>query len=377
MIALAAAVALPLAAVPSAAATLDPAVDQANWFWRDQVGGTIDPVGVPYPGQLPDQSVPKGNLAVAVDPRQASEPKQDPNKETYLSWALFDVPLESSVAAFTVTLPVDQEAKGNVFAEPPKLIACRPKQAWSAGDGAEPFAGKPKDDCEGAAPGTFDEKKQTYTFDLTPLAQEWVDGEANNGVAIRHALDYAKPFQVIFLPAEKVTAKMTYTPAVVASPPLTSPGDSGSVPPVVPMDTGAGSGSGVVPGIDPGSLAGNDVPTTGQDQSLNPPVTAGAQTTPVASRPFVPDTGPTVAFWLAVAVGVVLLGLTSLSLGDAAVPATAGRPPGGLSRALLKRGRTAGAAAAVTQTAGSTAAPASAPGAPDVASAVSTGRGVT
>jgi len=360
-IALAAAVALPLTAMPSAAATLDPAVDQANWFWRDQVGGTIDPVGVPYPGQLPDRSVPKGDLAVAVDPRQAGEPKQDPNKETYLSWALFDVPLKSSVTAFTVTLPLDQEARGNVFAEPPKLIACHPKQSWSGGDGAEPFAGKPKDDCESAAAGTFDEKKQTYTFDLTSLAQVWVDGEANNGVAIRHALDYAKPFQVIFLPPEKVKAKMTYTPAAVA-PPLT-PGGSGSVPPVVPGDTSADTGgSGVVPGIDPGSLEGNDVPT-GKDPSLSGPVTAGEQTTPVAARPpFVPDTGPTAAFWLAVAVGLVLLALTSLSLGDAAVPAAAGRAPGGLSRALAKRRRTPGGAAdAVAQPTTQAAAPTAAP----------------
>jgi hypothetical protein len=369
---LAAAVALPFAAAPSAAATAEPAVDQANWFWREQVGGTVDPVGVPYPGQLPDHTVPKGRLAVAVDPRQASDPKQDPNKETYLSWGLFDVPLESSVSSFKVTLTVDKEAKGNVFAEPPKLIACRPKQAWSGGDGAEQFAGKPKDDCEGAAPGSFNEKKQTYTFDLTSLAQEWVDGESNNGVAIRHALDYAKPFQVIFLPAEKVTAKMTYTPAVGSNLPPSTPGGSGAVPPAAPVDTGAGTGggSGVVPGIDPGNLAGNDVPT-GQDPSLTPPVTASGQTTPVAAQPIVTDTKPTPAFWLAVAVGVVLLGLASLSLGDAAVPAATTRAPGGLSRALQKRRRTAGAAARVM------APPAAASTAPGVPTPVVTGRGVT
>lgn len=369
--AIAAALALPFTATPTAAATLDPVVDQSNWFWREQVGGTIDPIGVPYPGQLPEHTVPKGDLAVAVDPRQSSDPKQDPDKETYLSWALFDVPLQSSVSSFQVTLPLDQEAKGNVFAEPPELIACRPKQAWSGGDGAEQFAGKPKDDCADAAPGKFDEKKKTYTFDLTSLAQEWVNGEANNGVAIRHALDYAKPFQVIFLPADKATATMTYTPAVSSTPPLT-PGGTGSVPPAAPpLDAGAGTGdTGVVPGMDPGSLAGDDVPTTGQDPSLTPPVTAPGATTPVAARPLVTDTKPTPAFWLAVVVGVVLLGLASLSLGDAAVPPAATRAPGGLSRALQKRRGTAGAAAGAV-------APAAESVPAGVASAVATGRGAT
>jgi hypothetical protein len=255
------------------------------------------------------------------------------------------VPLKSTVSSYKVTLAVDQEANGNVFAEPPKLIACRPKKAWSGGDGAEQFAGKPKDDCTDAAPGAFDDKKQTYTFDLTSFAQQWVDGAANNGVAIRHALDYTKPFQVIFLPADKATATMTYTPAVVSSP-APVPSDGAGAPPP-PIDTGTGGG-GVVPGLDPGNLDGGEVPT-GEDPSLNSPVTATGQTPAVAGRPFTPITKLGGAFWLAVAVGFVLLSLASLSLGDAMVPAALGRPPGGLSRALQKRRRTAGAASAVRQ----------------------------
>lgn len=342
--AIAAAVALPFAAAPVAAETAEPAVEQSNWFWREQVGGTIDPIGVPYPGQLPEHTVPKGDLAVAVDPRQASDPKQDPDKETYLAWGLYDIPTKSSLSSFKVTMPLDQEAKGNVFAEPPKLIACLPKQAWSGGDGAEQFAGKPKDDCSSAAAGTFDDKKKAYTFDLTSFAQTWVDGDTNNGVAIRHALDYAKPFQVVFLPADKVKAEMAYVPATTApTTQPTVPAASGGGAPAVPADPSLDAGSGgSIPGVDTGTLAGGevDVPTSTGAAGGPQPVTA-SQPTQTVPRALSFDTGPTPAFWLAVLGGVILLGLASLTLGDAAVPLAATQSRGGLTRALDKRRRAA------------------------------------
>jgi hypothetical protein len=339
----------PFGAVSAHAESGAPLVDQANWFWSRQVGGTIPGTPQPYPGSLPDPTMPqdKNDAAIAGNPAQQEKDPKGVEKETYLSFSLATIPLQSTVSKFTFTLPLDQEEKGNAYdpTAAPVLVACAPKGGWGQGQLGqlgEQFDGKPEDDCAAAPEGKFDATAKAYTFDITDLAQKWVNGDINFGVAIRHAEDYAAPYNLVVGPIDKITAAIEFTPYVAPPTPTTVPTPPPTVPTVAPPVTGTGNtGNG---------YSGNvSVPTVGTPAprpQVSPPapVTQPVQrpVTQVAARPLTQENGLPGGFWFGMLAAVVLIGVVSLVLGDPEVDVATQRERG-LDRALRRRAAGAGA----------------------------------
>lgn len=310
----------PFGTLPAHAATADVKVETASWFWASQTANAV-----PNAPALPPEAngVPKGNLPVAfkgeTEKDAAGDTVAKPDKETYLAWDIYFLPEGSTVDKFTFTLflnpdaeqlftpaftPPTQSSKGGQ----PALIACLPTAGFGEGE-AESYAIKPADDCTNRVFGEFDDKTQSYTFDATTFAQDWVDGTADNfGLGIRPDEDPNQaPFQLVFKGAADVKATITYTPAVEdeEEPPVVDP--FVPLPPAPPIDN---SGYAPVPQVQP------------QPQPQPQPAPVVVQTRApvsvnnVASSPLTTSRGLSPVFWFAMIGGVLLIGVTSMILGD-------------------------------------------------------------
>lgn len=332
----------PFGAVAAHADTAVALVDQTNWFWAEQVGGTVPNTPLPYPSGIPDATVPQdsNDLAVAGNPAQTQKEPKGVDKEAYLSFSFTTVPALSTVNTFTFTMPLDPAANGSAYdpQTPPVLIACAASGGWGQGNigqHGDQFDGKPSDDCAGAPKGTFDATKKTYTFDITATAQKWVNGDINFGIGIRNADTYTTPFNLVFGPVEKITASVDYTPPAPVVTPTVAPPPPVDQPVVQPpVSGGYGSGTVTPPVVNQPSAPAPQAPP------VAPPVVA-QPVTQVAARPLSQESGVPAAFWFAMLAAVVLLGAVSLVLGDPDVTVTGNRQRG-LDRAL--RRRAAGAA---------------------------------
>jgi hypothetical protein len=306
-------------------------VEQSAWFWAEQVGGEAAggvgwPVGVPRPAS----GVPEGDLAVAYTGKtevnaETKETESVPDKETYLRWDVYDVPEGSYVDSFVFTMFVDPAATTNtalpevaVPGQPakggqPVVVACLPKSGFAEADG-EPFLDKPQDNCSSQIVGAYDAVKKSYTFDASVIAQDWVDGLDNHGLAIRPMTDATDPFQLSFLPASKVTATLTYTPATPVAPvPTYEPAPF--FPPVQPpVDTNTGT-TVYTPGTAPQPAP---VPQTAPKPVVKAPKPMVVRN--VAASPLRSSRGLSGTFWFAMVGGVLLLGTMSLILGDPLEP---------------------------------------------------------
>lgn len=330
----------PIGTLPAhaqASTTAEVAVETSAWFWSAQTFGA-GPGDVPLPPVPTDPSgVPKGDLAVAY--KGDKETLKDgtevakPDKETYLAWDIYFIPEGSYVDSFTFTLFLDPDAEQlfvpqevEVETQPthfgqPDVVACLPTIGFGSGEG-DAFAVKPQDDCSEPLYGSYDEKTLSYTFDASVYAQDWVDGKDNFGLGFRPALDAPDPFQLVFKGAKDVKATITYTPAEAepTAPPV--------VDPVVPLPQPPTDVSVFVP-------SGPQVQPQPQAEPQAPPVVAVTQAPVVvqnvAASPLVTTRGLSPVFWLAMVAGVLLIGATSLILGDPLEPAAArgrARTPG-------------------------------------------------
>ena len=313
----------------SASTTVEVPVEVSAWFWKDQVSGS-GPGGVPLqPIPRDAAGVPKGDLAVAY--KGETETDEDgtkrsvPDKETYLQWDVYAVPEGSTVESFTFTMFLDPEAEQlygpgvavpshGTRGGPPAIVACAATIGFGEADG-DAFTAKPDDNCVDQVFGEFDEKTMSYTFHAAPYAQDWVDGKDNFGLGIRPMEDAADPFQLHFLPATKIKTTMTYTPpaAEPTVPPATF--EPIPLPPLPPTDT-----SGYVP------VAPEPQPQPQPQPQPSPVVEQPKQVvvTNVAATPLRASRALSPLFWFATAAGVLLLGVTSLILGDPIEPAAAG-----------------------------------------------------
>ncbi|HVT64792.1 MAG TPA: hypothetical protein VHD81_06545 [Mycobacteriales bacterium] len=316
----------------AAARTITVPVSQASWFWRGQPGA-IGSTGIAPPAQVPDASVPNGDLAVAGPeaPAAAGLPA-GPVAETYLAFDLAQVPVGSTITSFVVTLPVD--AKG-VSADPigASMIACPVRTGWAGGLQASAYGGKPTDGCDVHSPklraaGGGDH----YTVDITDLAQRWVTPNALNlGVAITdNPANSTTIYQVVFGPASALAhlaASVTYIPP--------EPQD-------VPPPTAGGA---VVPRPAPAPTPGHvpvitfePLPPGMPAEVAQPPAPTVAPVTPVVAMTVQPgdSSAPPLGFWIALILIVLLLGTTTFVLADPR-NATAIHPDRGVAKALRSR----------------------------------------
>ena len=291
-------------------------------------------------GTVADRVAP-GNLAVAAEANQE-------DKVSFLLFDLLEIVPGSMVTKATLTMPlVPNDADNASFGHAPeKVRACMAGPEGFNGDDAQSMQDAPARKCDKfAVAGKASADGKAYTFDVTKLAQQWVDAE-NDGVALTANEGAATtPFQVVFAAAEKASLALTYTPGAedeVLLPPVSVPTDTGST------DLG-GSFSGEVlpPPTDSGSLGTVSTPVL-PDPAPAPaavaPPAAAPQAAPAAAVPVSLETlQPTTAFWLGGLLLAAVLVLLSLIMGDPTVPAATQRPSR-LSKALSARQRgTAGA----------------------------------
>ena len=239
-------------------------------------------------------------------------------------WDLSAYPEGSIVEKFQVTLFVDPAGqnlalpKVEVPGQParagqPNIIACRPLVGFGEGEGIG-YISKPALDCRDSFSGSYDATTNSYTFDITVYAQDWIDGVIDNrGIGVRPEVDEDDPFQVTFFGPAKVLTLAEIIPGELEE----------EIPDLAPL-----------PDVDsdPGFSGGGTTfePTFPVVEPAPAPAPA-ANPAPVAPKPAVQffnraarpverdlTVGP--SFWLALLAGVGLLGVVSLVLGDPVVP---------------------------------------------------------
>ncbi len=340
-------VSVPLVGVGSAsAAVASETASTGAYYWQVNPGTqNVGPLGDQKP--FPDQAkgtdgVAEDDLAVAVTDVGSVD------KFSALRWDL-DALLPGSVvtkAVIVVPLSDNTGSRRTPTATPASVVACGVGDQGFADADAEPFIDAPKIMC-----ATFMAKAKpvdgAYEFDITALAQKWVD--SNDGVALYPSEEGLKqPFQQVFAPKSKARLTIAFTPppAEVVTPDLPeTPVDTGTV------DTGTiGTGSSSGGGFDGGSFGAGTAPLPAIGTVDAPPAVAlpqpQAQPAPQAAPPvqnFVPAAAASTpmrfdaATWTAVLGGAVLLLLASMSLGAAPVRTAPAVRTGGVGEQLARR----------------------------------------
>jgi hypothetical protein len=324
-------------AFAASARTVHPQVLQASWFWQTAEEQANPPVS---PGQLPatePSGVPAGDLAVAHTSNDASS-----SKLTAVAFSLGAAARTgTTIDAFTVRLTLDQSSgAGNVAASSATVVACLPTRLWPAGAGAD-ISSAPPVDCSAKVPAKV--SGSTYTFELAPIAQQWV-GSANLGVAfVNDPGNTQTPYQTVFTGAKSINVSMTYTPppAPVAVTHHSSSGAAGSATTGSANYSGTATSPASVAAAPPPSLGATTVQTP-PDASVPPqvapatPANAGASAQRPAAK--TAPARPSVPFWLAAAAIALLLAVAWAIVRDVAVPIPS-VSTSRLGRALLEQRR--------------------------------------
>lgn len=279
----------------------------SGWSWAP-------PGGAPLPASTVGAA---GDLVVGY----AGDSSGNPSAKAYLGFDLADVPAGAAVLSAPLTLTVDAAARSNVQPAGNTLRACLTAGAWVPGEGSDP-AKQPKDDCSVSSAGSYDATSGTYRFEIASLLDA-LRLTPERGIVIGPAAGYVAPsgtpFQLSFVAAKTLATAALDLPAVAVPEPAVT-----SAPPVsTPPASSGGSGWTASPGVVSGVIAGGTPPSAPQ------PVVAGAQ--PPAALPPVPvsvanraeiraalarSATPPTGFWLAGALGALVLGLVSWAVGD-------------------------------------------------------------
>jgi hypothetical protein len=303
------------AAQAASSQTVKPDVLQTAWFWQTAIQQANPPVAPPAAPPTEPSGVPDGDVAVANTASDGSSSKQ-----TALAFQVGALKAGATVTKFTLSLDIDASGT-NVNADEAPIVACLPTRLWPAKAGAS-YTDAPPTDCATKATPKVD--GDTYTFEISGIAQQWV-GEANVGVALINDPDNTStPFQAVFS-VKSIKAEMTYTPPI--APPPVDTGNTGQLGGV-----GAGTGNGAGTGsVSTGSTAATPpapvtLPPTGPTTTTTPdagqqPQVAGTtpSTAPAAlAKPA--SSSPNTAFWLAAIAIALIVVVAGVVLADDAVP---------------------------------------------------------
>jgi hypothetical protein len=304
------------AADATATSSTKPGVLQAAWFWETAYEQSNPPVAAgPAPANEPS-GVPDGDLAVAHTSNDASS-----SKMAALAFDIGTLTPGSIVNSFTFSVTVDSNPQAvNTGAAAAPIVACLPTRLWPAALGGD-YTDEPAVDCTNkVAPKV---NGSTYTFDITSIAQDWVNDQ-NFGVAlVNDPANTQTPFQVAFTGAKTVKATMSVTPGTpvtsTTTPPISSSGGTTSGSGGTTMSTGASFTT-------PGNVPPDTSVTTSGGQAQAPQVATGT-TTPqlkAVAKVSAASSAPSRGFWMGAAAFALLLLLLSLVLGDQPQPAAAG-----------------------------------------------------
>jgi hypothetical protein len=314
-----------------------PGVLQAAWFWQTAYEQANPPVAAgPAPATEPS-GVPQGDLAVAHSSSDGSS-----SKMTALAFDIGTMPAGTLISKFTFSVTVDSDPQAaNASPGDAPVVACLPTRLWPAALGGD-YTDEPAVDCSTKVKPKV--AGGTYTFDISQLAQRWIDDQ-NLGIALVNDPDNTgTPFQVTFTGAKTIKSSMTYTPGTPmptsTTPAVTSTGGTTSG---VGSSTGSSS-SNSVPPPPVGDVPGTGSVTTNGDNGQPPQVaTPSSPQLKTVAKVTTASSAPSRAFWIGAAAFALLILLMSLVLGDQPQPVGAG---GGSRLDRVLRGASDGSALA-------------------------------
>ena len=311
--------------------------DKEGW-WNAAADATA---GTPLPP--PPSTVPAGAIAVGAAGGQ-------PDKVAAIGIVL-DAERGSVVERFVLTLK-EAEGPGAQQGEGAAIVAC-PVTAFFAPEENGALADAPEADCEAAQAEGTRADDGTWTFDLAPIADAWLDpfGTLNpNGIRLNPGGE--TPFQVSLTGMEDATFDVAISPPQEESDPFDSVtttlagGFGGSTSSGSSSGSSGSSGSGiaVTPAPTPDVAVGEgDTPVTtlaaGADEE------AAAETDePAPSRAGEVSGNLPFGVWLLLlgALGIALLAMWHLGPAGR-VPHAKTQRSGGVSRALAARTPSTGA----------------------------------
>jgi hypothetical protein len=254
------------------------------WFYTP----VTDQVGAPVPLPVTEPTgVPHGDDAVAFTTDQSGAS----SKQTLIQFALPKATAGATIGSFTVSLTLESSPSApQAAAAGAPIVACLPTRGWTAGE-AQNASGEPTVNCDHAVAGSW--KGNTISFEVSKLAQSWVD-DTNLGLAlVNDPKNKTQPFQAVFA-RKAVHAAMRYTPAGTTT--TTSQHHhhplAGHTPdPTQQHSGGAGGGSSnsAIPPVPHVNPPPDSATTTTSGPASQPPVVApsgtGTTARPVASSP--------------------------------------------------------------------------------------------
>lgn len=343
-VACAAALAVPVGAVPALAEEISETPSSAAYFNQAGSPKTDTPQTIPNAASSVD-GVGPGNLGVsAVSGRE--------DKVSFLYFSLSTVPFDAVISRAVLTVPLAPADNANVRVEaaPEKVAACAIEGSGFSTEDGDTLDVAPARKCDVFAAVGAAEGEAAYTFDITGLAVQWL--EVNDGVALTRDPNKTDSFQVVFTPDATLTLEYTAPSSGAEIPDATT--DVPTVDVVVPTDTGSsfdsGFGSADVPSFDTGTSSVAAPLTPGDLPAAPAPQTAGDE--PVVAQRAAVDVptevlSPEPRFWLAALLLLGALVFLGLVLGDGRSVVATGARPTRLSRALAS-GRATGTLLAPT-----------------------------
>jgi hypothetical protein len=306
-------------------------VDRVGW-WHEKNVGTSTPAGVTVTVP-PPPGVPPGTLAVGAF-------NGEPDRITAIG-ILPEAVSGDSITSFTLTIKEAGAPAAGFNGEAAKIVACPITSFWVAAENGT-WDTRPTYDCDVAqAPGTRG-ADGTWTFDLLPIGQLWVDPAATtaaDGIVLVEQVESPDGFQTVFATSGDgaLVVSLAFEPGSGSSDdPFAGSGafsDTGT------LDSGGAT-------FDAPSIGSSDIPVGGLPAPgvATPEAGATPQDAPAVAPATIASEQPNVlgnlpgGLVLAVPLFLVLLALLSYSLGPAGEPATVGtRRQGGVSRALAAR----------------------------------------
>jgi hypothetical protein len=296
-------------ATPAYADGGPPAVSTA-WFWNEK---TVSVQGQSLP-TLPDQGnaasgVPDGDLGVGY----VAEQLAPVDKVAAIDFDLTSIPVGSTFSLFSVKVPLDAAANQAQTATA-DISACENIDAFKDGTAPQDISKAPPVAVQTCVKGVF--VNGAYTFDLTPIANDWSVGTPEFGISIRPTVLDAtsqRPFSIALSGKNAITTRASWTPPpasipaapVVPAPVLTPVADA-------PVLSGGGGNLPVAPPVEP-------APVVPQPQPQPNPAPQTTAINPVAYA--APTLVPSTLWWLALLGLAGLLGLSWLLQNDPLVPA--------------------------------------------------------
>jgi hypothetical protein len=299
--------------------------DSINWYWKDQVERTVGTGPVAQVVTLGNPQAPD-TLPVALE-------NGKPDKISAIAFDLTDrdVPVGSKISTFVFTIaesddvrtgfsdPSQPDAQPSFNTDGKLILACPITSVWASGEGAELWDRAPSYASAGCVTGKRSGSGQSlrWTFDLTPLAQDWSDDPVQNGGVMLvpgpvqgKALN-DRSWQINLKIPMRDNADTAGTDEYQSTKSRVTV-QVGFVPPAPTSGPNAGSGFGGTSGIGGLSGSGGGLPSSNPFPFGTPGATGGGSPTPapgqspaLASRP-----APTVPhlpwyIWILIPVGLV------------------------------------------------------------------------